>query len=135
MVSSSGTMREMSAPRRTKGETLPASSQEIERLKRQTETKIPIVRQHATPPNAHVVPARRGNSAHAIAPPPPDGEGDSEEVVIEMSGDDDDDPRPRRSRSDTLADPMTTEKLREFARAAAPAPPTPVGPNRHVKRR
>jgi hypothetical protein len=132
-------MKAMSGPRRTKGETLPASSDVIDRLKKQTETKVPVVRQHATAPNAHVVPSRRGNSAHSIVPPPPDGagEGDEDEVVIEMSGDDEeDDPRPRRSRSDTLADPMTTEKLAESARHAPPPPaPTPAGPNRHVKRR
>ena len=87
------------------------------------------------------MPARRGNSAHSSVPsPPPDDDGDPEEVVIEMSGDDDDDddddPGPRRSRSDTLSDPMTTAKLAEAARdAPAPAPPTPDGPNRHVKRR
>lgn len=133
MVCSSSTMREMSGPRRIKGETLPAPSHELERLKKETETQIPVVR-HATPANAHVVPSRRGNAAHAIVPPPPDRDGgECEEVVIEMSGDDeDDDPRPRRSRSETLADPMMTEKLAESARPPAPAP---VGPNRHVKRR
>lgn len=124
----------MSGPRRTKGETLQAPSHEIERLKNETARQVPVARHHATPLNAHVVPSRRGNSAHSIVPPPPDGEGDSEELVIEMSGDDDDDPRPRRSRSDTLADPMTTEKLAESARVA-PAPAAPLGPNRHVKRR
>ena len=136
MVPSSRTMKAMSGPRRSKGETLPAPSHELERLKKQTEKYVPVVRQHATPLNAHVVPSRRGNSAHSIVPPPPDGQGDSEEVVIEMSGDDDDDLQPRgRARSETLADPMTTEKLRESARAAAPVPPAAVGPNRHVKRR
>lgn len=126
----------MSGPRRTKGETLPASSEVLDQLKRQTETKVPVIRQYATPPNAHVVPSRRGNSAHSIVPPPPErvGEGDDDEVVIEMSGDDDEDPQPRRSRSETLADPMTTEKLAESARNAPP-PPAPTGPNRHVKRR
>ncbi len=135
-VPSSRTMKAMSG--RTKGETLPASSHELERLKNQAENRTPVVRHHATPANAHVVPSRRANSAHSVVPPPPDGDGDGDgdhdEVVIEMSGDDDDDPGPRRSRSDTLADPMTTEKLRESARAAPP-PPAPVGPNRHVKRR
>lgn len=123
----------MSGPRRTKGETLPATSQEIERLKKEATAEIPVVRHHGAPANAHVVPSRRGNSAHAVVPPPPDGEGDGDEVELELSGDDDQDPRPRRSRSDTLADPMTTEKLAEAARVA-PAP-TPTGPNRHVKRR
>lgn len=129
-------MKAMSGPQRTKGETLPASSDMLDRLKRETETQVPVVRHHATPANAHVVPSRRGNTAHAIVPPPPDGEGDSDELVIEMSGDDDDDPRPGRSRSETLADPMTTERLAESARHAPP-PPAPIaaGPNRHIKRR
>jgi hypothetical protein len=134
VTSSWRTMSEMSGPRRTKGETLPAPSHELERLKRETEKHVPVVRHNASPLNVHVVPSRRGNSAHAVVPPPPDGEGDSDELVIEMSGDDEDEPRSRRSRTETLADPMMTEKLAEIARIA-PAPPAPTGPNRHVKRR
>lgn len=126
-------MKPMSRPQRTKGETLQAPSHELERLKSETARQVPVVRHHATPLNAHVVPSRRGNSAHAIVPPPPDGEGDGDELVIEVSGEDED-PRPRRSRSETLADPMTTEKLAESARVA-PVPAAPLGPNRHVKRR
>jgi hypothetical protein len=142
----------MAGPRRTSGETVPFEREELAKLTRQTENKVPTVKPSPAPgaaaPNANVVAGRRGNSAHSLikAPPPPppaDGEGEDEEVVIEMTGDDDEDAAsasapPRRSRSDTLSDPMMTSMLAQAARdAPAPPPATPTvsGPNRNVKRR
>lgn len=134
----------MSGPRRTKGETLPVEVGELDRLKKETtDVKVPVVRPTQTAPNANVVAGRRGNSAHSLIkpppapPPPPPGEeeAESEEVVIEMSDDDDEPaPQPRRARSDTLADPLTTQKLAESVRGA-PAPAPAGAPNRNVKRR
>lgn len=134
-VLTSRTMRAMSGPQRTKGETMPVMGDELDRLKKQTETKVPVIRTSATAPNKNVVPARRPNTAHALVPPPPDREADDDEVVIEMSGEEDDEgPAARRAKSETLADPTTTERLAEAARRA-PAPAPPAAPNRHVKRR
>ncbi|MBA3454426.1 MAG: hypothetical protein H0T42_15150 [Deltaproteobacteria bacterium] len=128
----------MSGPQRTKGETLPVMGDELDRLKKQTQTSVPVVRSVATAANKNVVPAKRANTAHGIVPPPPDraGDGDDDdEVVIEMSAEDDvQAPHSHRAKSETLADPTTTERLAEAARRA-PAPAPAAAPNRHVKRR
>lgn len=128
---------EMTSNPRTKGATVPLDRGELDRLTTQT-TAAPAATPPTARPNANVVPARRSTSAHLPLVPPTESDEDEVVVTVVMSDDDDDDSiaRAPRSRSETLANPLTMSQLVESERGQKPIAPTPGdSANRNIKRR
>jgi hypothetical protein len=135
MATAWATMETMTSEPRSKGATVPLDRAELNRLTTQTTSEpATIVR-----PNANVVPARRSISAHLPLVPPKEIDEDEVVVTVEMSDDDDEEAaRAPRSRSETLANPLTMSQLVESERGQPkPAAPTPASEsaNRNIKRR